>query len=76
MYVLKLCLPCVSWTGTGLTSISVFNMEYRDLILEILPPSEGYNSQYTPSGVYGLIVNEIKEGIISLMIVKIIYCPY
>ena len=51
-------------------------MEYWDLILAILPPSKGYNSQYTPQGVYGLIVNEIKEGIISLLIVKMIYCPY
>ena len=24
-----------------------------------------YNSQYTPHGVYGLIINDIIEGIIS-----------
>ena len=31
---------------------------------------EGYISQYTPSGVYGLVVNENNEVNISLMIVK------
>ena len=40
-------------------------MEYWDLTGSILPPSEGYILQYTPLGVYGLIVNEAYEGIIS-----------
>ena len=43
---------------------------------ENIPPSEGYISQYTPKGVYGLIVNETYEGIISFMTAKMIYCPY
>ena len=34
--------------------------------------SKGYISQYTPSGVYGQIVNENNEMNISLMIVKMI----
>ena len=42
----------------------------------ILPPSKGYISQYTPWGVYGLIVIETYEGIFSFMTVKMIYCPY
>ena len=51
-------------------------MEYGDLTLSILPSSEGYISGYTPQGVYGIIGNEINEGIISIMILKMIYCPY
>ena len=42
----------------------------------VLPSIEGYISQYTPQGVYGLIVNEINKRILTIMIVKIIYCPY
>ena len=38
--------------------------------------SESYITQYTPQGVYGQIVNENNEVNISLMIVKIILCPY
>ena len=38
----------------------------------IFPRSEGYITQYTPWGVYGLIVNENNEVSISLGIVKII----
>ena len=38
----------------------------------IFPWSEGYITQYTPQGVYGLIVNENNEVNICLMIVKII----
>ena len=56
--------------------ISFWKIQYWDLTLAILPPSEGYISQYTTSGVYGLNVTEINKGIISLMIVKIIYCLY
>ena len=41
----------------------------------VLLSSEGFISQYTPQGVYKLIVNEINEGIISIMIVKMIHCP-
>ena len=59
-----------------LHSISVWEMKYWDLTLAILTPSKGYISQYTPWGVYGLVVNEIYEGIFSLMFVKMIYCPY
>ena len=36
-------------------------------ILDFLEPSQG---------VYGLIVNDINEGIVSIMIVEMIYCPY
>ena len=36
----------------------------------VLPSSGGYILQYTPYGVYGLIVNEINEGIISIFILK------
>ena len=55
-------------------SIFFWKMEYGYFTLAILPPSKGYISQYTPLGVYGLIVNEINinEGIISLLIVKMI----
>ena len=42
----------------------------------VLTSSVGYISQYTLQGVYKLIVNDIIERIISIMIVKIIYCPY
>ena len=38
----------------------------------VYPRSEVYISQYTPLGVYGLIVNENNEVNISLMIVKMI----
>ena len=38
----------------------------------IFPQSEGYIKQYTPLGVYGLIVNEKNEENICLMIVKMI----
>ena len=38
----------------------------------IFPRSEGYITQYTPSGVYGIIVNENNEVNISLMTVKMI----
>ena len=36
----------------------------------IFPRSEGYITQYTPSGVFGLIDNENNEVNISLIIVK------
>ena len=36
----------------------------------VLPSSKGYISQYTSLEVYGLIINEINEGIISIMILK------
>ena len=36
----------------------------------VVPSSNGYISQYTPSGVYMLIVNEINEIIISIIILK------
>ena len=45
-------------------------MEYWFLTLAILPPSEGYISQYTPEGVYIIIVNKNNKGNISIMIVK------
>ena len=38
----------------------------------IFPWSEGYITQYTPKGVYGLIVNEKNEVNVSLMVVKMI----
>ena len=38
----------------------------------IFPRSEGYITQYTPWGVYGLIVNENNVVNISLMIVKML----
>ena len=38
----------------------------------IFPWSEGYITQYTPQGVYGLICNENNEVNISLMIFKMI----
>ena len=38
----------------------------------LFPRSEGYISQYTPWGVYGLILHEINEVNIILMIVKMI----
>ena len=41
-----------------------------------LPSSEGYISQYTPQGVYGIILDQIIEVIITLMIVRMIFCPY
>ena len=36
----------------------------------VLPSSEGYISQYTPKGVYRLIVNEINEGINWIIILN------
>ena len=42
----------------------------------LLPSSEGYISQYTPKGVYRLIVNEINEGIISIKLLRMLYCLY
>ena len=57
-------------------SIPSWKKEYWELTLAILLQSEGYITQYTPQGVYWLIVNEINEGIMSLMIVKMVYCPY
>ena len=42
----------------------------------IFPRSEGYITQYTPYGLYRLIVNENNEVYISLMVVKMISCPY
>ena len=42
----------------------------------IFPRSEEYITQYTPQEVYGLIVNENYEINVSLMIVKMIQCPY
>ena len=42
------------------------------IISSVLPSSDRYTSQYTPSGVYRLIVNEFNEVIICLMIVKMI----
>ena len=44
-------------------------MEYWDLTLSILPPTEGYISQYTPLGVYEINANDINDGIISILIV-------
>ena len=38
----------------------------------IFPWSKGFITQYTPWGLYGLIVDENNEVNISLMIVKII----
>ena len=38
----------------------------------LFPQSEGYITQYTPSGVYWLIVNENNEVNNSQMIVKMI----
>ena len=38
----------------------------------IFPWSEGYITQYTPKGVYKLLVNENNEVNISLVIVKMI----
>ena len=38
----------------------------------IFPRSEGYITQYTPLGVYRLIVNENNEVNISIMMVKTI----
>ena len=40
----------------------------------IFPRSEWYITQYTPFGVYGLIVNDNNEVNISLMIVKTTRC--
>ena len=51
-------------------------MEYCNVNFSILPPSKGYILQYTAKGVYRLNVNETYKGIISFMIVKMIYCPY
>ena len=51
-------------------------MIYLDQTLSILPPSEGYNSQYTSLGVYWLIVNETYDGIIIFMTIKMVYFPY
>ena len=42
----------------------------------VFPRSKGYISQYTPEGVYWLIVHEINEVNIILLIVKMILCPY
>ena len=52
----------------------ILNNGILKLNSSVLPSSKGYISQYTPYGVYGLIVNEINEVIVSLMIVKMIYC--
>ena len=57
-------------------SIPSWKKEYWELTLATLPQSKGYITQYTPQGVFWLIVNEINEGIMSLMIVKMVYCPY
>ena len=38
-------------------------MEWWDLTLSILPPSEGYISQNTPQWLYGLIVNKTSQEI-------------
>ena len=37
----------------------------------ILPSSKGYIWQFTPKGVYGLIVKEIYERIINIIILNI-----
>ena len=50
----------------------ILNNGILKLNSSVLPSSEGYISQYTPSGVYGLIVNEINEVNINLILVKII----
>ena len=42
---------------------------------KVLPSSKGYSSQYTPYGVYRLIVNEINEGISSIIILKNVILP-
>ena len=41
----------------------------------VLPSSKGYISQYTPLGVYGLIVDKNKEGIISVIILANVILP-
>ena len=38
----------------------------------IFPQSEGYITQYTPLGVYGVLINDNYEVNIGLMIVKMI----
>ena len=38
----------------------------------VFPQSEGYITQYTHQGVYGLLVNDNNEVNISLMIIKMI----
>ena len=43
-------------------------MEYWELTLSILHPSQGYISQYTP-GLDGIFANDIIEGIMIIMIV-------
>ena len=48
----------------------ILNNGILNLDSSVLPSSEGYIPQYTLYGVYGLIVNEINEVIISVMIVK------
>ena len=62
------------------SAITVQYIIFNNGILEfnslILASSEGNISHYTPYGVYRVIFNEIDEVIISLMIVKIINCPY
>ena len=52
-------------------------MEYwSDIKLLSITFIEGYISQYTPYGVYRLVVSENNKVIIDLMIVKMTYCPY
>ena len=46
------------------------------LYFSVLPSSKGYISRYTPQGVYRLIFIEIYEGIMRVMIGKMIYCAY
>ena len=51
-----------------------YNNTYNNVILKfnslVLPSSQGYISQYTvhSTGIYGLIADEIKEGIMSIII--------
>ena len=54
----------------------ILNNGILKLHSSVLPSNKGYISQYTPYGVYGLIGNEINGVVISLMIVKMIYCLY
>ena len=50
----------------------ILNNEILKSNASIFPRSKGYITQYTPEGVYGLIVNENNEVNISLMVVKMI----
>ena len=71
-------------SGGGLISVSVSFLVHlfsHYIILNngilksnssIFPRSQGYITQYTPQGVYRLIVNKNNEVNIFLMIVKII----